>query len=260
MNEASTQKKNLEYYLSLSYGVQLSLHREEDMDDYWIAEILDLPGCVSDGSTPDEAVENLEEAKYLWIETQIEDGLEVPEPTQTSGYSGKFLVRLPRTLHRRLAEQAKRENVSLNQCVVNMLSDANATARHIGDLRRSLEVLSKEVGLLRRMILAMQAQSIRPEAVPVHDFQALPTDYALGHGIMGNTVVARGLNLAMFGAISEQAGVLMDSSDAFYNANRTPPDQESVMDVGVMGAAGRYLMTHGHRFQEEQIIGEARSN
>ena len=181
MNETSTQKKDLDYYLNLPYTVQLSVQREDDMDEYWIAEILDLPGCVSDGATPDEAVENVEEAKHLWIETQLEDGLEVPEPTQNSGYSGKFLVRMPRTLHRRLAEQAKRENVSLNQCVINMLSDGNAAGRQIGDLRRSVAILSKEFGLLRRALLAMQAQPIRPESNPAYDFQGASAEFAIGH-------------------------------------------------------------------------------
>ena len=68
-----------------SYPVQLSHHSEED-DEYWLAELLDLPGCMADGSSPDDALENLEGAKRLWIETQIEDGREVPELAQERGF------------------------------------------------------------------------------------------------------------------------------------------------------------------------------
>ena len=71
--------KDMEYYLNLSYPVQLS-RQSDDGDGYWFAEILELPGCMSDGSNPSEALQNLEDAKRLWIETQIEDGYEVPEP------------------------------------------------------------------------------------------------------------------------------------------------------------------------------------
>ena len=69
----------MEYYLSLPYPVQLS-HQTDDGNEYWLAEIPLLPGCMSDGSDPNEALQNLEDAKRLWIETQIGDGYEVPEP------------------------------------------------------------------------------------------------------------------------------------------------------------------------------------
>jgi len=259
MSRASDQKKDIEYYLNLSYPVQLT-HQCDDDDEYWIAEVLDLPGCVSDGATPDEAVENVEDAKHLWIETQIEDGLEVPEPTHTSGYSGKFLLRLPRTLHRRLAEQAKREDVSLNQSVVNMLSDANATARHIGDIRRSLALLSNEVCLLRRALLAMQQQPNRLDSASVHDLMGVPSDYAVRNRTIGNTVVIGNFGSGIAGVSGGQAEEPWDMPHPYYNMVTTAPDREAAMDVNVVGAAGRYLMTQGHRFQSDQILRETLSD
>ena len=121
MAQTLAPHKDLAYYLNLPYPVQLS-HQSEDDDEYWLAEILELSGCMADGSSPDEALESLEEAKQLWIETQIEDGYEVPEPTQAHDYSGKFLVRIPKSLHHRLVIQAKREGVSMNQYVTSLLS------------------------------------------------------------------------------------------------------------------------------------------
>ena len=70
---------NVEHYMGLDYPVKLT-HLDEDGDVFWLAEIPDLPGCMTDGATPDEAMENLEDAKRLWIETMIEDGFDVPEP------------------------------------------------------------------------------------------------------------------------------------------------------------------------------------
>ena len=105
----------------MDYPVELSKWNEEE-EPYWVAEIPDLPGCVSDGETPDEAIESLEEAKRLWIEARLENGHHVPEPTDTRGYSGRLLLRMPKSLHRKLAAQSRREGTSLNMYVVSLLS------------------------------------------------------------------------------------------------------------------------------------------
>ena len=78
------ENPHLEYYLNLDYPVQMSRQSDDD-DEYWFAEIPQLPGCMSDGPNPDKAMKNLEDAKRLWIETYIEDGYEVPEPDPPSG-------------------------------------------------------------------------------------------------------------------------------------------------------------------------------
>jgi len=59
----------------------------------------------------------IEDAKVCWLESALEDGVTIPEPRTAEKYSGKFNVRLPKTLHRILVEKAKEENVSLNQYV-----------------------------------------------------------------------------------------------------------------------------------------------
>ncbi len=83
MTQTLSPSKDLEYYLNLSYPVRLS-HQYDDDDEYWLAEIPQLPGCMSDGPTPGEALKNLENAKRLWIETHMEDGYEPPEPQPPS--------------------------------------------------------------------------------------------------------------------------------------------------------------------------------
>jgi predicted HicB family RNase H-like nuclease len=77
---------------------------------------------MSDGATLEEAHVNVREAMEGWIETKLEAGLPVPEPLNTDQYSGKFVVRLPKTLHRRLAVEAEKEGVSLNQYTLYKLS------------------------------------------------------------------------------------------------------------------------------------------
>ena len=69
--------KTLEYYLSLSYPIELI----PDEDGFWFAQIPLLPGCMTQGASREEALEMLDEAKELWLETAISRGIPIPEPT-----------------------------------------------------------------------------------------------------------------------------------------------------------------------------------
>lgn len=109
-------KNNLEYYLKLPYTIELL----PELEGGYLIRVKELPGCISAGETPEEALRNIEEAKRLWLEVAIEEEHLIPEPRQEESFSGKFLVRLPKSLHRDLVEQAEREAVSLNQ-LINVL-------------------------------------------------------------------------------------------------------------------------------------------
>jgi predicted RNase H-like HicB family nuclease len=106
--------------MSYDYEIILSHSSEED-GEYWVATVPDLPGCMSDGTTPNKAINNVQEAIEAWIEHAKAIGRDVPEPKY---YSGKFTVRLPKSLHKELELRAKNDNVSLNQTVVHLLSYA----------------------------------------------------------------------------------------------------------------------------------------
>lgn len=51
-------------------------------DGFWVAECPDLPGCLSQGETKEEAMLNIREAVDLYIEVLKEDGHPVPEAPQ----------------------------------------------------------------------------------------------------------------------------------------------------------------------------------
>lgn len=94
-------------------------------DEGFIAEVPDLPGCSAWGATEVDAAREARDAITAWIEAAGNAGREVPVPMTiepTANYSGKFLVRVPKTLHARLARRAKAEGVSLNQYISHMLS------------------------------------------------------------------------------------------------------------------------------------------
>lgn len=113
-------EKNLEYYLQLPYTFELV----KDPDDPWFIQVKELPGCMSHGDTPEEAVAMIREAMEGWIALTLDLGRPVPEPEPPDDYSGKFVVRIPRSLHRKLAEQAERDEVSLNTFVTAALAEA----------------------------------------------------------------------------------------------------------------------------------------
>ena len=94
----------------------------EEEETYWMAEIPDLPGCMSDGATPEGALQMIIEAKEAWIESMLRRGYSIPEPGQEPEHSGNLRVRMPKSLHGQLASEAKREGVSLNQHIVAVLA------------------------------------------------------------------------------------------------------------------------------------------
>jgi predicted RNase H-like HicB family nuclease len=96
---------------------------EDESGSYFHASVLELDGCQSTGDTVEEAFANLHEAMEGWIETKLENGFTVPYPLDNvDKFSGKFVVRLPKTLHARLAMEAEKEGVSLNQYTLYKLS------------------------------------------------------------------------------------------------------------------------------------------
>ena len=81
-----------------------------------------MPGCISCGETIESAVANAIDAKKVWLEAAIEEGIEINEPDSLDDYSGQFKLRIPKSLHKSLAEHSRREGISMNQYCVYLLS------------------------------------------------------------------------------------------------------------------------------------------
>jgi antitoxin HicB len=114
--------RTVEDYLDLPYHIVLVRDEDEDGDVGYVARVEELPGCISQGDSPNEAMESVRDAMYGWIKIALEDGKEIPEPITEPAYSGRFMVRGPKTLHAALARAAEQEGVSLNLFVVSALS------------------------------------------------------------------------------------------------------------------------------------------
>ena len=112
---------NTDDYMKLPYNIVIR-HVCDGSGEYYFASVLELDGCMSDGATPEEAYANIREAMEGWIDTKLSGGFPVPAPIDAEKFSGKFVLRIPKTLHARLAMAAARDGVSLNQYALYRLS------------------------------------------------------------------------------------------------------------------------------------------
>jgi antitoxin HicB len=140
------KRKDLKYYLSLPYTIQIT--REDEST--WFARVVELPGCMTEGDSPEEAADMIQDALAAWLEVALEDGRSIPEPQTTEAYSGRFVVRVPRTLHQQLVEAAEQEGVSLNQFINVALA---------GRVTRPTAVKTKPTGVLDRTRAAKTARA-----------------------------------------------------------------------------------------------------
>jgi len=108
-------------YMKLPY-TKLVQEMNDESGHYFYGRILELDGCQSTGDTLEELYQNLNEAMEGYLEVKQENNLSIPIPETSNDYSGKFTVRLPKTLHQKLAIEAKEEGVSLNQLVLYKLA------------------------------------------------------------------------------------------------------------------------------------------
>ena len=130
-------------------------------DGTFHAEIVELPGCIATGSTAGEAYQCLEEVAESWLESALLNHQTIPAAMDQADFSGKMVVRMPRSLHRKATFAAQRENVSLNQFLVSCIAES------VGAANRGL---SSAVG----SILNFQLKTVLQVEVQAKTGQFLP--------------------------------------------------------------------------------------
>jgi antitoxin HicB len=116
-------------YLDLPYRLEVTPERDGERS-WWTASVDELSGCMARGDTADEAVTNLRPAMEAWFTAALAEHRAIPLPSKrvssrsADSYSGRFLVRMPKTLHAQLAQAAEARQVSLNRFVTDLLSTA----------------------------------------------------------------------------------------------------------------------------------------
>jgi antitoxin HicB len=114
---------NVGYYMRLPYAVKVV-----PKEDGYFAEVEDLPGCTAWANNLEGLWPAVGQAKRAWLEEALQKEKHIPEPGEgeesLKEYSGRMLLRMPRSLHRDLAGRARLEGVSLNQFIVTALARA----------------------------------------------------------------------------------------------------------------------------------------
>ena len=82
----------------------------------------DFTECIADGEILEEALQNGREALQAVIEALQEQGMPVPAPNSGGVASGKFIARVPKSIHAQLAARARMEGVSLNTMVLTLIA------------------------------------------------------------------------------------------------------------------------------------------
>jgi antitoxin HicB len=116
------EKKDISYYLSLPF----SIHIQAEAEGGFFARVEELKGCMTQGENMEEVARNIQDAMEAWLTTALDRGIAIPEPET---FSGKFVLRVPKSLHRKLSENAERENLSLNQFLIYLLTEQNTICK-----------------------------------------------------------------------------------------------------------------------------------
>lgn len=82
----------------------------------------DFSDCIADGETVEEVIKNGADALKATIATLKAKGFQVPTPNSGGVASGRFVARVPKTVHAQLTTRARAEGVSLNTLVLTFIA------------------------------------------------------------------------------------------------------------------------------------------
>lgn len=139
-----TPPRTLQDYLDMPYRLEIVPGSYGN----FVVSYPDLPGCITQVKRLKDAAPAAQEILQGWLELALEDGQAIPLPRQPEEYSGKFVVRITKSLHRKLVEAAEEEGVSLNAYAAELLARGEAEQRAEG----MLEVIRQDMHELRKQL------------------------------------------------------------------------------------------------------------
>lgn len=158
-------EKNLDYYLNLPYVTEL-LPIPISLGGGFTARLPQVGrnAIVGDGETIDEAINNLEQIKRLRFSEYLEKRVKIPEPgPEKEDYSGRFVVRIPKKLHRKISEAAQENQCSLNQFITYLLSEnfvLEEQKKQHDQLNDKITILCEELWKLNYSFISEKKESI----------------------------------------------------------------------------------------------------
>lgn len=125
-----------------------------DEDGGYIATSPEFENLSAFGTSAEEAIAELQAVIDIAIETYTDSGWALPTPMRIRHYSGQLRVRLPKSLHARLVDEAERDGVSLNTLIVTFLSERMGEVGASRTVRNQVDTLLTAPG--------EAADSVRP--------------------------------------------------------------------------------------------------
>lgn len=139
-----TTPRTLQDYLDIPYRLEIVPGGYGN----FVVSYPELPGCVTQVKRLKDAIPAAQEILQGWLELALEDGQVIPLPRQPEEYSGKFVVRISKSLHRHLVETAEEEGVSLNAYAAELLARGEEEQR----AEMMLETIRQDMHELRKQI------------------------------------------------------------------------------------------------------------
>jgi len=118
--------RTIDEYMRLPYRMEVI---PDTAEGGYVVRFPELPGCLTCADTLEEAIRNAADCKKEWLTAAMEDGSDIPEPVSEDEYSGQFKLRIPKSLHKSLAEHSKAEGISMNQYCLYLLAKNDASYR-----------------------------------------------------------------------------------------------------------------------------------
>lgn len=114
-------------------------------DNCFISTCTEFPMLSAHGESKEEALTEFQNVLNLAIESYQENGIVLPEPEKSVIYSGQLRIRLPKSLHKKLAEAANKEHISLNTYIVSLLSEKYSSQSLFSKHMSTLQYLIKSI-------------------------------------------------------------------------------------------------------------------
>lgn len=140
-------KKDLTYYIGLNYTIEvIQIPEDEGGGVILTIPVLGRASMNAYGENFEEALDMLNELKKDSFTRWLDEGLPIPEPEEETEvtYSGRYALRMPKLLHRMLAEKAEKENVSINSLINTLLSSALSESIATEKSKETMKVVLKE--------------------------------------------------------------------------------------------------------------------
>jgi len=111
--------KTLEDYMSVVYPI--TIYPPIDDSGYFV-EIEDLDGCWADGNTLEEAMARIQQSKKVWIECCLEQGWDIPEPSdfRVENAPNRIHLSIEKALYDDICAESHINNVGVEDMIIGL--------------------------------------------------------------------------------------------------------------------------------------------